>query len=388
MSTRASGARFRQRKLNPKHVLAVVNEDDIGDLFGDEDDPSRHIPQVETGVEKTEEAEHHLQAVISATAAASLGGKVAQIYIPTPEAKSSSIKYDDLYPKSFAQPTTYIRFSSTVEDCIGTPYCMDEEDETFLKSLSNGKSKTTDSKSVCDEDTFEALMSFFEETAQVRQPFAAVDNPPVLSFEDIQASYDDTVLETARTWAERVYPHWRARRVEKGNRALTSDLKIETGQETDDADAYVCFRRREVRLARKTRGRDAQVVEKLKKLRRELEDARQLVHLINQREKLNSERIETDRKVFEQRGQLKRLKIDQNIQGSDEDLLVNQKVRIKPDTILCMWLVLMIRSRRPSQRLEQRRRNGQRRCVSAQVVSSRACPKMIWCNWLISSIRA
>ena len=224
-------------------------------------------------------------------------------------------------------PQTYIRFSSTVEDCIGAPYCMDEEDDKFLQSLNEEKGKGDGSK--CTPDLFEEVLSFFEETALTRQPFAAIDNPPVLTLEELQASYDDTITSEARGWADSIYPHWQALRIEQGNQPAMSSLKMETGQETDDADAYVCFRRREVRQARKTRGRDAQVVDKLKKLRRELEDARELVHLINQREKLNSERTETERKVFEQRTELKRVKIQQGIKGDkgdDEELLVNQRV--------------------------------------------------------------
>jgi len=337
MTSRTTGARFRQRKLSTKHALSIVREDEVLDALGyDENDPSRQIPRLETGVEKAEETEHHLQAVISASAAASLGGKVAQIYIPTPETKSSGIKYDELYPKRFSQPATYIRFSSTVEDCVGTPYCMTETDEKFLQTLNQHKgNNASDGEGKCSEDLFEEVMSFFEETAQNKQPYAAIDNAPVLPFEDMEREYGETISAEARKFAKDIYQHWQSLRLEKGNRSLMPYLKFETGQETDDADAYVCFRRREVRQARKTRGRDAQVVEKLKKLRRELEDARQLVHSINQREKLNMERYETEREVFKQRSELKRVKIQQGIRGEkgdDEELLVNQRPAPKPKT--------------------------------------------------------
>lgn len=264
--------------------------------------------------------------MISASAAAAVGGKVAQIYIPTPEARSSSIKYDDLYPRHFSAPQTYIRFSSTVEDCIGPPYCMDEDDSIFLSKL-NQKGKDGEAK--CSEDLFEEVMSFFEETAATRQPFAAVDNPPVLSFEEIESAYDDTISLQARKWAKEIYEHWADRRAQRGNRSLMPDLRFETGQDTDDADPYVCFRRREVRQARKTRGRDAQIAEKIKKLRRELEEARQLVHSVKRREIMYKERLEVERKIFEQRSELKRVKIEQGIKGDkgdDEELLVNQRV--------------------------------------------------------------
>ncbi|THY00287.1 hypothetical protein D6D02_08945 [Aureobasidium pullulans] len=332
-STRASGARFRQRKLSTKHPLQVVKENEI-ETFAIDEDPQRHIPHVETGVEKAEETEHHLQAVISASAAASLGAKVNQVFIPTPETKSSGIPYDQLYPRQFAEPATYIRFSSTVEDCIGNQYNIDDEDDIFL--LNFNTSKKDDEK--LSEDIFEELMSFFELKSDKNHPFANISNAPILTLEEAESYFDDPEDETnlsveARKWTKEVYDHWRSRRVQNGNRSLLSNLKFETGADTDDNDAYVCFRRREVRQARKTRGRDAQVTEKLKKLRRELEDARQLLISVNQRERLIKERIETERKVFEQRTELKKVKVAQGIKGEkgeDEELLVNQRPTPKP----------------------------------------------------------
>ena len=51
-STTASRA-VRQRKLNTKQPLRIIHEDQIDDVADDES--QRHIPQVETGVEKGEE---------------------------------------------------------------------------------------------------------------------------------------------------------------------------------------------------------------------------------------------------------------------------------------------------------------------------------------------
>jgi hypothetical protein len=53
MTQRVTGQRFRQRKLSTKQNLPVVRESEVEQL-GD-DDASRHIPKVETGVEKGEE---------------------------------------------------------------------------------------------------------------------------------------------------------------------------------------------------------------------------------------------------------------------------------------------------------------------------------------------
>lgn len=54
MSTRASNARHvRQRKLNTKQGLRVLDEEELDEL--PDEDAQPNIPQVETGVEKGEE---------------------------------------------------------------------------------------------------------------------------------------------------------------------------------------------------------------------------------------------------------------------------------------------------------------------------------------------
>ena len=53
MTQRATGQRFRQRKLSTKQNLAILREHDVEKLPDDE--AQRLIPKVETGVEKGEE---------------------------------------------------------------------------------------------------------------------------------------------------------------------------------------------------------------------------------------------------------------------------------------------------------------------------------------------
>ncbi|GFF35714.1 enhancer of polycomb-like protein 1 [Aspergillus udagawae] len=317
--TRYGGmGRTRPKKLTSKASIPIVREHEI-DVIDDE--VHNALQQVETGVEKAEESEFHLQAAISATAQ----GKVNEAHIPTPETVLSNLRYDELYPPIFSQPATYIRFSSTVEDCCGCPYNMTEEDDVFLK-IFNEKREPSNR---ITEDQFEEVMYFFEETAQTKQPFAAVDSPPVLSFADMQDSMDATVEESVKRFAKDIYEHWQLRRIATGNRPLLPSLKFETGQETDDTDPYVCFRRREVRQIRKTRGRDAQSADKLRRLRKELEDARQLVALVRQRELARKEMLSMERQIFLQRSEVKEMKRKLNIKDDDEDL-INQKPKKKP----------------------------------------------------------
>lgn len=268
-----------------------------------------------------------MQAVISAAQAAAhggaTGGKIAQLYIPTPEAIASHLQYDQLYPKRFTQPATYIRFSSTVEDCTGCLYCMTSDDVAWLKAYNQKRTKGPH----CSEDEFEEVMNFFEETAQTKQPFSAVGDAPVLPYEDLESDFDETIGDSARRFAKDVYSHWRNQRLLKGNRPLQPALKFETNLETDEADPYVCFRRREVRQVRKTRGRDAQVTEKLKKLRNELEQARLLMAQVKRREALMRDALANDKQIFEQRHAVKEIKRRLSIKADDEELLITQKVR-------------------------------------------------------------
>lgn len=83
-----------------------------------------------------------------------------------------------------------------------------------------------------------------------------------------------------------------------------------------------------MRQIRKTRGRDAHSAEKLKKLRKELEESRQIMGLIRQREILKREQLAVERQLFEQRASLRQVKqnLPEQYKGGDEDILVNQKV--------------------------------------------------------------
>ncbi|KAJ6151053.1 Enhancer of polycomb-like protein 1 [Penicillium chermesinum] len=298
--TRYGGlGRTRPKKLTSKASIPIVREDEIDAL---EDEIQASLQQIETGVEKAEES--------------------STILTSQPPKPSSATSDMTNSPPFFSQPATYIRFSSTVEDCCGCPYNMTEEDDAFLKVFNQKR----DPADRCSEDAFEATMNFFEETAQTKQPYAAVDNPPVLPFSEMEEAMDAAVEESVKHFAKDLYDHWKSRRSEGGgNHMLQPSLKFETGQDTDDSDPYVCFRRREVRQIRKTRGRDAQSAEKLRRLRKELEDSRQLVALVRQREVARREMLINERLIFLQRAEVKEMKRKLGVKDDDEDL-INQKV--------------------------------------------------------------
>lgn len=99
---------------------------------------------------------------------------------------------------------------------------MTEEDDVFLKIFNQKR----DAADQCSEDDFEATMNFFEETAQAKQPFAAVDGSPVPSFADMESAMDAAVEDCVKRFAKDIYEHWKARRMATENHGLQPSLKV------------------------------------------------------------------------------------------------------------------------------------------------------------------
>ncbi|KAI9746530.1 MAG: Enhancer of polycomb-like protein 1 [Claussenomyces sp. TS43310] len=310
------GLRFRTRKLSPKQPLPVLREDQI------ESEEYKELLEsqfkVETGVEKSEENEYHLQQALAA--ALGRGSKDAENIVPAPPAKEcSDVNYNELYPLELPKLSSYIAFSETVEECTGCQYNMTTDDDIYLK----GFNEKQPASSQCSEDDFERIMDILESTAEHQAPFAAVDNT-VVAWDAMEVALKQDLDEKVRAFAKDIYEYWKTRRQCSSNRPLQPGLKFEVHQDSDDADPYVCFRRRDVRQTRKTRARDVQSTEKLKRLRKELEEGRQLVALAHQRELAKREQIASDRAIFEQRGKVREVRLRLGIKVDDEDL-INQK---------------------------------------------------------------
>lgn len=236
-----------------------------------------------------------------------------------PPPQESKVNYDELYPGRFTQPANYIRFSQTVEECIGCQYDMTEDDEAFLASYNQGKAAA----SQLADAVLEQIMEVFEDTASINTPFASVDQT-VVPYVTMVQGLGQLDAAAVMPHAKDIYEYWKSQRQAKGG-SLHPSLKFETHQDSDEMDPYVCFRRREVRQTRKTRARDVQSADRLKRLRRELEDGRQLVILSHDRELMKRELLNVDRVVFEQRAKLKDTKVRLGIKMDDDDL-INQKV--------------------------------------------------------------
>ncbi|KAF9938634.1 Enhancer of polycomb-like protein 1 [Modicella reniformis] len=317
------GARFRNRKINNKQLLRVYRAVEIPDL--DESvSLQRSIPQTETGVDKEEESEHHLQAAISASNLSTSTGEEKSLYIPTPDASRKIENYHDYYSRLFTEPSTLIRFSSTVEDCIGCPYNMDDEDENWLKEL-NEKRAAGEEK--LDDDHFELIMWQFEKITNERVPYLQLDTTQIPPFEDLKSTFTGPQLLALKNIASSVYPWWQDRRTNRTGKVITPQLKYEEVLR-NEADPYVCFRRRESKPIRKTRRTDQQSIEKLRKLRMEMESARSLLEMVSRREKVRKESLVLEHMIFDQRCKVREYRRNLGIKDDDEDLQ-HQKKKIR-----------------------------------------------------------
>lgn len=369
------GARFRQRKISVKQTLQILKQSDIPDF--DADDQQRELQHIETGVEKGEEEEHHLQQVINASAAKFKGANVEQVYIPTPDASKIWNEASKYYTKKFLEPEPYIKFSATVEDTSGCPYNMDEIDEEFLNELN--KDFDTDKK--CTEDEFELIANQFDLIVDEKQPFLSMDPKRILSYNEIKdytfnstpnifnptanpnliltknlgaklnvskfkTLYDVDYIKEPRDlktlfelFGELIYNHWKDRRIERGGKPVFPTLRFEDpSSQKDDNNPYTCFRRREFRQTRKTRRTDYQSIEKLKLLYKDIKRAESILTSISEREYKKLELLESNINIFNLRNNFKQVcrteKITINNNNNKQiidDLFVDKpKTKYKP----------------------------------------------------------
>lgn len=116
-----------------------------------------------------------MQAAISASHAAyTTGGQDSRLYIPTPDASQTiDLKeFHRLYKTPFNNPSSFVRFSATVEDSIGCPYMMDEADDEWLTTFNKSHPKL-----LLSEDAFESIMWRIESISLEKVPYLETVSP-------------------------------------------------------------------------------------------------------------------------------------------------------------------------------------------------------------------
>lgn len=125
---------------------------------------------------------------------------------------------------------------------------------------------------------------------------------------------------------ERIYAHWKKRKSEREGQSVIPELKYEELSK-NEVDPYVCFRRRETKPVRKTRRTDQQSLERLRKLRTEMEMARNLLEMVLRREKMRKEAMVLEHTTFDKKCKLREYQKTLGIKEDDDLLLPSKKKR-------------------------------------------------------------
>lgn len=218
---------------------------------------------------------------------------------------------------------------------------------------------------VITQDEFEMVITVFEQVTSDKVPFAHLDLSKLPTLDDLLPSFDEDSdvsklafpelpelawegqsssssskshqewspenpyrnLPALKNVAKVVYPWWKNRREDREGKAIMPALNFD---ESNDNDPYVCFRRREVKMIRKTRKTDAMHLEKLVRLRHELQQSVSLLSLLAQREKTKRATLVQDKACWQSTRELLEVKKQWNIAGpnnglEDEELISGEK---------------------------------------------------------------
>lgn len=412
----SAGARFRQRKISVKQPLTIYKQRDLPSLDSSNDlEPSqvhhlslaagggqRDVHAIDTGVDKNEEDEVHLQQVINAAQRALMHSKedakkpnaakeeASTVYIPTPDASriwpEAKKYYSDLV---FKEPDSYIKFSATVEDTVGVEYNMDDEDETFLNTVLNqskSKAKSDSPPRKCSELEFEIICDKLEKTVEDKQPFLSMDASNILSYKELSgyimeeyrgsSSHAEPYVQVGNSlnylsttalkerlskelhhepfvtlfdkdhenpqlsitvpklfslYGQQIYEHWKRRKIDRKGQSIQPSLKFEdpsANEKENDADPYICFRRREIRQTRKTRRADTLGAERIRLLQKSLHKARDLVLAVCQREILKLDNWNAEHELFQMRCEARNVKREAGIKGDDHLFIRHKRKRV------------------------------------------------------------
>ncbi|CAG8591912.1 40322_t:CDS:10 [Gigaspora margarita] len=302
---------FRQRKVDNKKPMRIMFQHEISEE--DMLPVSRAGVDVETGVEKEEEEEIHLvtalekrqQGIEDGNGTSTGEGEPA---IPCPDSDANK---RHLFPPTWKMSHTFLKFSTPILECVGCLYNMDEDDEKWLCEY-NSKSGNN-----LKDDDFEEIMEFFENQAKNKPHLLAKRQLP--SWEDCNSWLPDKLLILAND-AKNVYSYWKSKRHQrliryKSVAPLMFELKTADTKDEED-NPYVCFRRRELKPMRRTRRTETQSFDKLRRIRRDVHNGREIIVKVKTRERFKKQRIELNRKIFIKECDIKEMRKELGIQNS------------------------------------------------------------------------
>lgn len=101
---------------------------------------------------------------------------------------------------------------------------MSAEDENYLEKMNQAIKRLSGSQ--CKVDDFELIMDHFESTAQQRQPFLSIDVTNILSYEEMETTFDNIICEKLKPFTKHIYQHWKDQKTAREGRAIIPVLKV------------------------------------------------------------------------------------------------------------------------------------------------------------------
>ncbi|KAJ3077148.1 Enhancer of polycomb-like protein 1 [Podochytrium sp. JEL0797] len=324
---------LRSRKVDFKRKFAVFRFSECEDL--DENvSLAKTVKNIKTGVDKEEEDEHHLRAALDANHA---GTSNKSVNIPVPDASQKFTDYDRYYTHDYVIPKHYVKFSAQMDDYVGSSYCLDLVDDAFLEEWKRevdakaakqgqvGQGEVDamvvdegEAEVVLNEDQFEECMSVLERFGNER---LGIGSNPTEQESISWILLNEPTLALPALSFSKVFSHWSHRRYDtprfqttnmNPGRPIHPPLRVDElshNPKQDDADPYICFRKRDLRPNRKhTKRVDNASLDKLKKLHADLLAVRDLLDHVGAREETRRELLAMDTAFFEKRCLVRRLK--------------------------------------------------------------------------------
>lgn len=78
----------------------------------------------------------------------------------------------------------------------------------------------------CKVDDFELIMDHFEKTALQQQPFLSMDVSNIMSYEEIEPTFEGVINEKLRVFAKHIYLHWKDQKIAREGRTIIPFLKV------------------------------------------------------------------------------------------------------------------------------------------------------------------
>lgn len=304
---------FRARQVDYSKPLPIYLNHDLPDLQ-DFAAINRSVPQMPTGMEKDEEAEHHLQRALSALQAFGANGSSTNEYaIPTPKVEIDNKVYESIYNIECPKQKQYIRIQPFSDDCEYPDYDADYDDEKWLteqiKLLPNEYASSEEDMTLF----FETIMDRLEKTTSHSTNIMSLEEAKFLLMKEANSDSESDFLMTNMSVDDRykvekerfilnIYEYWKAKRIKLKHPLTPIILTDKSGVVTQPNNPYLVFRRRTEKMqTRKNRKNEEQSYEKMLILKRDLCKAQQILKLIKKRENLKKEFLKITLESFEKR---------------------------------------------------------------------------------------